>query len=146
MTPVLNQLDRPSGRQPNDPRLGLTACSPCLPAVGQYTLYNYFRSSASWRVRIAMHLKGIPFAYHAVNLVKSEQLADEYTKMNPQRKVPTLVIGDGKKTISQSLAIIDYLEHAHPEATSLFPTDPCQRQQAAATGEPPAAAGSTVRR
>jgi maleylacetoacetate isomerase len=91
----------------------------------QYTLFNYFRSSASWRVRIAMQYKGIPYRYHPVNLLKSEQLTDEYVKMNPQRKVPTLVIDGDNKSISQSLAIIDYLEQAHPETPSLFPKDPC---------------------
>lgn len=75
-------------------------------------LYSYFRSSASYRVRIALALKGMPYGTIPVNLLKSEQKDAEYTKLNPQGKVPALV--DGNHLLTQSLAIIEYLEEMHP--------------------------------
>jgi glutaredoxin len=94
-------------------------CSP------QYTLFGYWRSGASWRVRIAMAYKGLAYTHRGVDLLASEQKSDEYAKLNPQRKVPLLVI-DEKRSISQSLAIIDYLDVAHPETPNLLPKEPCQ--------------------
>ncbi len=78
-------------------------------------LYGYFRSSASFRVRIALHLKRLPFEYHAVHLVRGggEQLHDDYRALNPDALVPTLV-HDGL-TLQQSLAIVDYLDEIVPE-------------------------------
>ena len=69
-------------------------------------LYNFWRSSASYRVRIALNLKSLPYAYHGVNLVKDggEQWSAAYKSINPQSRVPTLV-HDGQR-FSQSLAII----------------------------------------
>lgn len=75
-------------------------------------LYSYFRSSASYRVRIALALKGLPYSTVAINLLKSEQKESEYLKLNPQGKVPALV--DGNHLLTQSLAIIEYLEEMHP--------------------------------
>jgi len=85
-------------------------------------LYDYFRSSASYRVRIALNLKEIPHELIPVHLVNNggEQHSPEYVTLNPQHLVPTLV--DGDFTLSQSLAIIDYLEEKHP-TTSLLPSD-----------------------
>lgn len=82
-------------------------------------LYNYFRSSTSYRVRIALHLKQIEFEYIPVHLLKNggEQHSEEYKSLSPLSEVPTLII-DGN-TISQSFAIIELLEELHPEK-SLF--------------------------
>jgi maleylacetoacetate isomerase len=89
-------------------------------------LYNYFRSSASYRVRIALNVKGLAYEYRPVHLVNNggEQFADAYRALNPSREVPTL-IHDGR-TVAQTMAIFDYLDHVQPEPT-LFPKDPYQR-------------------
>ncbi len=76
-------------------------------------LYSYFRSSASYRVRIALALKGLEYGYKAVHLVKDEHLTESYAAVSAARLVPTLV-ADGH-VLSQSLAIIEYLEEIHPQ-------------------------------
>lgn len=78
-------------------------------------LYSYFRSSASFRVRIALELKGLPYEYAGVHLLKEGgmQLKPEYRALNADGVVPTLV-ADGKPLI-QSMAIIEYLDETHPE-------------------------------
>lgn len=89
-------------------------------------LYSYWRSSASYRVRIALAFKNISYAYQAIHLVQDggQQFRDEYKSRNPMAQVPTLEIqdGGGLKHISQSLAIMEYLEETHP-TPSLFPKD-----------------------
>jgi maleylpyruvate isomerase len=95
----------------------------------KYTLYNYWRSSASWRVRIGLHLKGIAFEYVAVSLLDGAQRADGYAAMNPMRQVPTLAITDdtgARHELGQSLAILEYLEETHP-TPPLLPRDPIAR-------------------
>lgn len=87
-------------------------------------LYNYYRSSASYRIRIALHLKQIPFEYHAVNLRDGEHKSETFKLINPFQTVPYLIDGDIR--ISQSLAILDYLENLQPEPT-LYPEDPSLR-------------------
>ncbi|MCF7766190.1 MAG: maleylacetoacetate isomerase [Achromobacter pulmonis] len=89
-------------------------------------LYSYFRSSAAYRVRIALNLKGLPYEYLAVHLLKEggQQLSADYRKVNPTALVPTLV--DGDTVIGQSLAIIEYLEETHPQAP-LLPADAAGR-------------------
>ncbi len=82
-------------------------------------LYSYFRSSAVYRVRIALAWKGLGFDYRAVHLVKGEQRAPDYARRNPARLVPWLV--DGEVEIGQSLAIIEYLDETHPEPPLLPP-------------------------
>ena len=82
-------------------------------------LYSYFRSSAAYRVRIALAWKGLGFDYRAVHLVKGEQRAPDYARRNPARLVPWLV--DGEVEIGQSLAIIEYLDETHPEPPLLPP-------------------------
>eukprot|EP00268_Persea_americana_P026938 TRINITY_DN2647_c0_g2_i1.p1 TRINITY_DN2647_c0_g2~~TRINITY_DN2647_c0_g2_i1.p1 ORF type:complete len:116 (+),score=21.10 TRINITY_DN2647_c0_g2_i1:57-404(+) len=67
-------------------------------------LYSFFRSSCSWRVRIALHLKGLKYEYKAVNLLKGEQFSPEFSKLNPLSYVPVLV--DGDIVISDPFAII----------------------------------------
>lgn len=86
-------------------------------------LYGYWRSSASYRVRIACHYKALPFEYHAVHLVKAggEHKQPAYQRLNPAKLVPTLV--DGEFVLNQSLAIIEYLEQIHPEP-ALIPKKP----------------------
>jgi maleylacetoacetate isomerase/maleylpyruvate isomerase len=87
-------------------------------------LYNYFRSSASYRVRIALALKGLDYDYTAVHLQKDEHLAEPYAALSAARLLPTLV--DGEHTITQSLAIIEYLEETHPQPP-LLPAAPAER-------------------
>ncbi|POR56241.1 maleylacetoacetate isomerase [Paraburkholderia eburnea] len=90
-------------------------------------LYSYFRSSASYRVRIALNLKNLPYEYVPVHLVREggEQLKPEYRKINPDAIVPTL-IDDDNRAIQQSLAIIEYIEETHPEPP-LLPKSPADR-------------------
>ncbi len=83
-------------------------------------LYNYFRSSASYRVRIALALKGLDYDYLPVHLVRREHLDDSYTALSASRLVPTLQ--DGDAVLSQSLAIIEYLDETHPQPP-LLPAD-----------------------
>jgi maleylacetoacetate isomerase len=83
-------------------------------------LYDYWRSSAAYRVRIALNIKGLAYESLAVNLVKGEQSASEYLAHNPQGLVPLFV--DGERSIAQSMAIIEYLDETHP-APSLLPGD-----------------------
>lgn len=85
-------------------------------------LYNYFRSSTSYRVRIALHLKKLPFEYIPVHLLRhgGEQHSESFRQHNPQELVPTLQ--DGDVFISQSLAIMEYLEERYP-FPALLPSD-----------------------
>jgi len=85
-------------------------------------LYNYFRSSASYRVRIALALKGLDYDYRAVQLTKNEQLGESYAAVSASRLVPLLQDDDGT-LVTQSLAIIEYLDETHPEPP-LLPADP----------------------
>ncbi|KJE88489.1 maleylacetoacetate isomerase [Capsaspora owczarzaki ATCC 30864] len=96
-------------------------------AAAKPILYSYFRSSCSWRVRIALALKGIAYEYRAISLIKDggEQFKDEFRSVNPQREVPVLEI-DGHQ-LAQSLAIIEYLEETRPDGASLLPKDAHQR-------------------
>jgi maleylacetoacetate isomerase len=87
-------------------------------------LYSFFNSSTSFRVRIALALKGLSYEYAGVNLRSGEQGREEYRALSPAAIVPTLVDGDVKLT--QSLAIIDYLDHRYPEPR-LIPQDPLAR-------------------
>jgi maleylacetoacetate isomerase len=93
-------------------------------------LYTYFRSSASYRVRIALALKGIAFDSIQINLLRDcgEQLNPAYRAINPEARMPALRLPDGQILI-QSLAIIEYLEEVFPEP-ALLPKDPVQRAQA----------------
>jgi maleylacetoacetate isomerase len=84
-------------------------------------LHDYFRSSAAYRVRIALNLKGVAYDRHAVNLVEGEQKAADYRALNPQGFVPMLEIDDLRLT--QSLAIAVYLDQKFPEPP-LMPRDP----------------------
>ena len=87
-------------------------------------LYSYFRSSAAYRVRIALNLKGLAYETVAVDLKPGEQRRPEYLARNPQGLVPALE--DGEWVLAQSLAIIEYLEEMHPEPP-LLPRAPRER-------------------
>ena len=87
-------------------------------------LYNYFRSSASYRVRIALALKGLAYDYLPVHLVKNEQTGEAFAAVSPTRLVPLLK--DGDACVNQSLAIIEYLDETHP-SPPLLPADPLGR-------------------
>ena len=88
-------------------------------------LYNYFRSSASFRVRIALELKGLPYDYVPVHLVKGEQHAAAYAGRVGAALVPALELDDGH-LLAQSMAIIEYLDETHPEPP-LLPGDALAR-------------------
>lgn len=87
-------------------------------------LYTFFRSSAAFRVRIALNYKGIAYEPVFVHLAKGEHHRAEYRARNPQQLVPTLE--DGARLLTQSLAIIEYLEETHPNPP-LLPEDPAGR-------------------
>jgi maleylacetoacetate isomerase len=88
-----------------------------------FKLYGYWRSSASYRVRIALNLKKIEYAYIPVHLVKNggEQRSEAYQLLNPSMLVPTLVDDDSDITLNQSLAIIEYLDEKYPDSLALMP-------------------------
>lgn len=83
----------------------------------QLELYTYFRSSAAFRVRIALNVKGLAATHHFVSLLKGEQAGAAYGAINPQHLVPALGV-DGE-ILTQSLAIIEYLDEAFPETPQL---------------------------
>jgi maleylacetoacetate isomerase len=89
-------------------------------------LYGYWRSSAAYRVRIALNLKGLPYESVSINLMKGEQYQPGYAAINPQNLVP--VLEDQGQRLYQSLAIIQYLEETHPEPP-LLPRDPVERNR-----------------
>ncbi|MBF9232239.1 maleylacetoacetate isomerase [Microvirga alba] len=76
-------------------------------------LYTYFRSSAAFRVRIALNLKGLAYDSVPVNLLKGEQQDEAYGAVNPQRRIPSLEVGG--EVLIQSPAILEYLDETHPE-------------------------------
>lgn len=88
-------------------------------------LYSFWRSTTSYRVRAALHLKGIAFETVPVDLTAGAQCAETYTALNPSAGVPTLVLNDGT-VLTQSLAILDYLDAVYPDPP-LLPDDPVQR-------------------
>jgi maleylacetoacetate isomerase len=95
-------------------------------------LYGFFRSSAAFRVRIALNLKGLAYESAAIHLRRNDQTKPEYLGVNPQGLVPTLEV-DGE-TLTQSLAIIEYLEETHPEPP-LLPQTPAERARVRALAD-----------
>ena len=89
-------------------------------------LFTYFRSSAAYRVRIGLNLKGLDWEPDVVWLTKGEQSSDDYRSVNPHGLVPTLV--EGEHALGQSLAILEYLDETHPQPP-LLPADPVARAQ-----------------
>lgn len=92
--------------------------------MADYLLFDYWRSSASYRARIALNLKGVAYERVQVDLTKDEQAQVDYRARNPQGLVPMLQAGGVR--IAQSLAIVDYLDRAHPEPR-LIPDEPAAR-------------------
>ncbi|MDF0750038.1 maleylacetoacetate isomerase [Marinobacter sp. 71-i] len=88
-------------------------------------LYGYYRSSTSYRVRIALNLKGLDYRQQPVNLLQGEQREVPYRQLNPQGLVPTLETNEGER-LTQSLAICEYLEERYPEP-SLLPANAADR-------------------
>jgi maleylacetoacetate isomerase len=87
-------------------------------------LFNYFRSSASYRVRIALALKGLDYDYRAIHLLKHEQHSEAFAALSAAHLVPLL--RDGDAVLTQSMAIIEYLDETHPEPP-LLPKDALSR-------------------
>ena len=98
-------------------------------------LYTYYRSSAAFRARIALNLKGIAYEMESVHLVKDggHNRRPEFRAINPQMRVPTLVT-DAGETLIQSLAIIEYLDETHPQPPFL-PRDPLDRARVRALAD-----------
>ena len=94
-------------------------------------LYNYFRSSASYRVRIALELKGLRYEYVPVHLVKGEHKQKGYMAVSTSGLVPALEFDTGER-LGQSMAIIEYLDEVHPEP-ALLPHDPVGRAHVRST-------------
>lgn len=101
---------------------------PDLMSTEGMILYTYFRSSAAYRVRIALHHKRIPHENKFIHLLKGggEQFSAEFSRLNPSQEVPTIV--HNGRALSQSMAIIQYLENVSP-AMPLFPQDAYDRAQ-----------------
>ncbi|HET6545759.1 MAG TPA: maleylacetoacetate isomerase [Rhodanobacteraceae bacterium] len=99
------------------------------------TLYSYWRSSAAFRARIALNLKGMDYAIAPVHLLKDggEQHRDAYRAVNPQQLIPSLV--DGDHVVRESLAIMEYLDEAYPDTPRLLPTDPVARSRVRALAQ-----------
>lgn len=95
-------------------------------------LYSYWRSTTSLRVRAALNLKGLSYDYAPVNLVTGEQ-GGAYAGINPSKGVPALELDDGT-VLTQSLAILNYLDEVHPEP-ALLPADPLARAQVRAAAD-----------
>jgi maleylacetoacetate isomerase len=87
-------------------------------------LYSYWRSSASWRIRIALNLKKQSFKIEPINLLQGQQLSKEYSDINPNNLLPALKVND--QILVQSPAILEYLEEVYPDF-KLLPTDPFER-------------------
>lgn len=102
--------------------------------MSELTLYSYWRSSAAYRVRIALNLKNVPYQTIPIHLVKDggQQHQPDYRAVNPQGLVPSLRLADGT-VLTQSVAIIEYLEAAYPEP-SLLPSDPVEAAKVRAMG------------
>ncbi len=88
-------------------------------------LFSYFRSSAAFRLRIALNLKGLAYDYEPVNLLRKEQKSDAYMARNPQGLVPAMELPGGD-TLGQSVALLEWLEETHPQP-ALLPADALQR-------------------
>ena len=96
-------------------------------------LYNYFRSSASFRVRIALQLKGLSYDYLPVHLAKGEQKQSGFAAVTVEGLVPVLELDDGQR-LTQSMAIIEYLDEAHPQP-ALLPADAVGRARVRALAQ-----------
>lgn len=95
--------------------------------MNKMKLYSYWRSTTSYRVRIVLNLKGFEYEIAPINLVKNQQHTSEYTALNPGKGVPMLELDNGRH-LTQSMAIIEYLDTLRPEP-AILPTDPFKRAQ-----------------
>ncbi|XP_024877286.1 probable maleylacetoacetate isomerase 2 [Temnothorax curvispinosus] len=97
-----------------------------MSATGKAVLYSYWRSSCSWRVRIALNLKEIPYDIKPISIIKEdgEQHSNEFRKINPMERVPALYIDN--HTLIESMNILQYLEETRP-TPPLMPADPVER-------------------
>jgi maleylacetoacetate isomerase len=102
---------------------------------GNVKLYSYFRSSAAYRTRIALNLKGIAFDTVSIHLTRNggEQHAPEFRAVNPQKRVPALALDNGE-VLLQSLAIMEYLDEVYPDPP-LLPKDPVERAHVRAVAQ-----------
>ena len=93
-------------------------------------LYTYFRSSAAYRVRIALNLKGLPYEMVSIHLTRDggQQHKPEFAAINPQERVPALALSSGE-VLTQSLAVVEYLDETYPEPP-LLPADALERAKA----------------
>lgn len=91
-----------------------------------YTLYSYYRSSCSWRVRLALALKGLPHKLVQINLLNGDQRSEEYLQINPSGGVPALLVKETGVVICQSIAILEYLEELDNNV-ALLPSCPRKR-------------------
>src|SRR5690349_11099345 len=100
-----------------------------------FKLYSYFRSSAAYRVRIALNLKGLSYEIVPIHLVRDggHHKRPDYRAINPQMRIPALMLPSGKVLV-QSLAIIDYLDEICPQPP-LLPKDPIERARARAIAQ-----------
>lgn len=96
-------------------------------STGRLRLHHFSQSSASFRVRTVLALKGVEVDCVSVDMPTLQQQGPAYAALNPQRMVPCLELPDGR-VLAQSLAIVDYLEHLHPEPP-IYPSDPLARAQ-----------------
>jgi maleylacetoacetate isomerase len=96
-------------------------------------LYSFFRSSASYRVRIALALKGLKYETASIKFSENAHRSDAFRKINPQKRLPALQLDDGSVLI-QSLAIIEYLEETHPQP-ALLPKNPAERARVRAVAQ-----------
>src|ERR1043165_289750 len=100
---------------------------------GSMKLFTYWRSQAAYRVRIALRLKGIAMEKVSLDLLEGDQFTADYLSLNPEGVVPTLLDGEGPP-LTQSLAILEYLDEKYPRP-SLLPTDIRARAQARALAQ-----------
>ena len=107
------------------------ACAYCI--LRSMKLYSYFRSSASFRVRVALNLKGLSYEYVPIHLNKGEQKKPEFAALTAEKLVPMLETDDGQR-LTQSMAIIEYLDELHPE-NPLLPADSLGRARVRALSQ-----------
>ena len=97
------------------------------------TLYSYWRSTTSFRVRAALNLKGVAYTIRPINLLRAEHKTPDYAALNPVEGVPALVLEDGT-VLTQSMAILDWLDDTYPEP-GLLPADPVRRAKVRAAAQ-----------
>ncbi|HHL43365.1 MAG TPA: maleylacetoacetate isomerase [Hellea balneolensis] len=101
--------------------------------MSRYILHNYFRSTTSLRVRVALNMKGLEYEYKAYALLDRAHKSETYLKLNPQGLVPALELS-GETVLTQSMAILEYLDEVHP-SPPLLPTDPLARARVRALSQ-----------